>query len=84
MEQWKSHERHFLLIDSTFTKRELRQDELPINRYSGQPVAPRWSRQRLRNEVATLKLIATETSIPVSQFVRLYECEGLCHLTACL
>ncbi|KAF2741673.1 kinase-like protein [Sporormia fimetaria CBS 119925] len=79
-QQWKSSERHYTLTSSTFTKRELRQDELPTSIYTGQVVEPRWSRERLRNEAATLQFIASQTTIPVPQFLGLYEADGLLYL----
>ncbi|KAF2680390.1 hypothetical protein K458DRAFT_280346, partial [Lentithecium fluviatile CBS 122367] len=78
---WRSSERHYTLTNSTFTKRELRQDELPTSIYTGRTIEPRWSRERLRNEAATLQFIASETSIPVPQYLELYEADGLFHLT---
>lgn len=79
-QQWRSSERHYTLTSSTFTKRELRQDELPVSKRTGQKVQPRWSRERLENEAATLKFIAAKTSIPTPEFLGLYEEDSLLHL----
>ncbi|KAF1347221.1 kinase-like protein [Lizonia empirigonia] len=78
--RWKSHERQYTLTDSAFTKSELPEEELPISQATQQKVYPRWSRERLQNEAATLKFIASRTSIPVPKFLGLYEENGLLHL----
>jgi hypothetical protein len=78
--QWKSHERQYTLTDSTFIKSELPEEALPTSRATGRKVYPPWSRERLENEAATLKFIASTTSIPVPKFLDLYEENGLLHL----
>lgn len=80
VEQWKSHERQYTLTDSTFIKSELPEEALPVSRATGRKVYPPWSRERLKNEAATLKFIASTTSIPVPKFLDLYEENGLLHL----
>lgn len=80
VERWRSHERQYIRTDSTFTKSELPEEVLPIARATGQRVVPRWSRERLQNEAATLQFIASQTSIPVPKFLGLYEENGLLHL----
>lgn len=80
VERWRSHERQYTLTESTFTKSELPHDSLPISLATQERVYPRWSRERLQNEAATLKFIASKTSIPVPKFLDLYEENGLLHL----
>ncbi|KAF1994102.1 aminoglycoside phosphotransferase [Amniculicola lignicola CBS 123094] len=79
-EQWRSHERQYTLTESIFIKSELPEDALPTSRVTGRKVYPQWSRERLENEAATLKFIASTTSIPVPKFLDLYEENGLLHL----
>jgi hypothetical protein len=78
--RWESHERQYTLTDLTFTKSELPEEELPISQATQQRVYPRWSHKRLRNETATLRFIASNSSIPVPKFRGLYEENGLLHL----
>lgn len=78
--KWKSSERHYTLTETSFTKRELQQIELPTNNKTGSVVTPRWSRERLRNEEAALRYIASNTSIPVPEVLGLFEDNGLLHL----
>ncbi|KAF2241386.1 hypothetical protein BU26DRAFT_525217 [Trematosphaeria pertusa] len=78
--QWRSHERQYTLTKSTFIKSELPEDALPTSQVTGRKVYPQWSRERLENEAATLKFIASTTSIPVPRFLELYEENGLLHL----
>jgi len=80
MPQWESQERRYTLTDSTFIKSELPEDALPIAQATSETVYPRWSRERLANEAATLKFIASRTTIPVPKFLDLYEENGLLHL----
>jgi serine/threonine protein kinase len=75
-----SHERQFTLTETTFIKSELSEEALPTCRATGQRVYPLWSRERLQNEAATLKFIASTTTIPVPKFLDLYEENGLLHL----
>ncbi|KAF1992913.1 hypothetical protein P154DRAFT_625791 [Amniculicola lignicola CBS 123094] len=77
---WKSHERQYTLTDSTFIKSELPEEALPISHATGRKVYPPWSRERLQNEAATLKFIASMTTIPVPKFLALYEVNGLLQL----
>ncbi|KAF2812280.1 uncharacterized protein BDZ99DRAFT_461013 [Mytilinidion resinicola] len=77
---WHSSERHYILSNSTFTKRELREEELPRSLYTGEPVWPRHSQERLQNKAATLQSIAANTKIPVPQFENIYMKDGLLHL----
>jgi hypothetical protein len=81
VQSWKSHERHYTLTCKTFTKSELRQDELQWSILTGSTIQPRWSRQRLQNEAKTLQFIASNTAIPVPKVIGLYEDKhGLLHL----
>ena len=80
MEQWKSHERQYTLTNSTFIKSELPTELLPTSQATGKKVRLPWSRERLKNEAATLQYIASKTTIPVPKFLDLYEENGLLHL----
>lgn len=71
-------ERCLIIYSKTVVKRELRENELtripPVDVFY-----PYWRKERLRNEAATLKLIASKTSIPVPR-CQLYTRDGLLHL----
>ncbi|KAF2864752.1 kinase-like domain-containing protein [Massariosphaeria phaeospora] len=79
---WHLHssERHYILTENIFTKRELQRNEFPTNIKTGLVVTPRWSRERLQNEAAALQYITSETSIPVPQFIDLFDHNGVLHL----
>ncbi|KAK7177332.1 hypothetical protein PSPO01_16620 [Paraphaeosphaeria sporulosa] len=79
-ERWKSSERQYILTDSTFTKGELTQEQLPLSLATGKRVQPRWSRERLQNEASTLDFISTTTDIPVPKCLGLFEENGLLYL----
>lgn len=50
----------------------------------GKPIIIPYARERLRDEAATLKFIAQNTTIPVPRFIDLYEENGLLHLKTSL
>lgn len=78
--QWKTVERHYTLTDTTFTKRQLREDELVYSVITKKPIRARYDRERLQNEAAALQYITSNTSIPVPKFRRLYNQDGVLHL----
>ncbi|OAA56650.1 aminoglycoside phosphotransferase [Niveomyces insectorum RCEF 264] len=78
VETWKSFERAITVEEDRVIKRELADDEL-LRRANGAVVRPFWGAERLRNEAATLQLIAARTTIPVPR-CRLYVHNGLVHL----
>ncbi|OAR01165.1 hypothetical protein LLEC1_07033 [Akanthomyces lecanii] len=69
---------HWLIIGpSTVTTRELRPNEYLLQ--DGNPIAPYWFAERLRNEVAVADFLRAKTTIPVPPS-RLYTDGGLLHL----
>lgn len=75
LETW---ERRVIVREHSVVKRELDECDL-IRLPNGKILYPFWPRERLRNEAATLKFIASETTIPVPD-CRLYTKDGLLHL----
>lgn len=67
-----------IVREHSVVKRELDECDL-IRLPNGKILYPFWPRERLRNEAATLKFIASETTIPVPD-CRLYTKDGLLHL----
>lgn len=67
----------------TFIKRQNHKDEIGVDMY-GDPITIPYARERLRNEAASLKFIAQNTTIPVPKFIDLYEESGLLHLKTSL
>jgi len=57
-QSWRSHERRYILTSKTFTKSELRQEELPRYISTNERIQPRWSRERLPNEAVRLQYVA--------------------------
>lgn len=74
----KSWERAVIIKRDIVIKRELRDDEF-THRDNGDILCPFWAKERLQNEAATLKFIASNTSIPVPE-CHLYTRNGLLHL----
>lgn len=58
-------ERKYYHVDNTFIKRSLRPSEWQHSPFNGTLVIPRFSRERILNEAATLRFIADKTDIPV-------------------
>lgn len=78
---WKSHERRYTLTSNTFTKSELPQEDLQWSIVRQERIQPRWSQERLQNEAKSIQFIASNTTIPVPEFLDLHEDEdGLFHL----
>ncbi|GAB0131698.1 hypothetical protein EsDP_00000159 [Epichloe bromicola] len=66
-----------------FVKRQPHQDELGLDLY-GDPAINPYIADRLRNEAAVLQFIAKHTTIPVPQFLDLWEDNGLVYLKTAL
>ncbi|WEW56896.1 hypothetical protein PRK78_002353 [Emydomyces testavorans] len=62
----------------TVVKRHVNKSEL-VQRVDGTVLYPYWAQERLRNEAATLSVIAEKTTIPVPKY-RLYMENGVLHL----
>ncbi|KAF2174569.1 hypothetical protein K469DRAFT_707105 [Zopfia rhizophila CBS 207.26] len=75
---WKTWERCVIVDEDRVIKRELSEREL-IRRPNNDVLRPFWAKERLRNEAATIELIASKTTIPVPN-CRLYNKDGLLHL----
>lgn len=75
---WKTWERCVIIKKESVVKRELGRSDL-IRLPNGKVMYPFWARERLRNEAATLKFVASNTNIPVPD-CRLYSKDGLLHL----
>ncbi|KJZ77189.1 hypothetical protein HIM_03510 [Hirsutella minnesotensis 3608] len=66
-----------------FVKRQPHQDELGLDIY-GNPKTNPYIADRLRNEAAVLQFIAKHTTIPVPEFLDLWEDNGLLYLKTAL
>ncbi|KAM4065022.1 phosphotransferase enzyme family protein [Hirsutella rhossiliensis] len=66
-----------------FVKRQPHQDELGLDVY-GNPMINPYIADRLRNEAAALQFIAKHTTIPVPEFLDLWEDNGLVYLKTAL
>ncbi|CCE30266.1 uncharacterized protein CPUR_04114 [Claviceps purpurea 20.1] len=66
-----------------FVKRQPHTDELGLDIYGNQAVNP-YIADRLRNEAAVLQFVAKHTTIPVPEFLALWEENGLVHLKTAL
>ncbi|KAG6092973.1 hypothetical protein E4U31_006978 [Claviceps sp. LM219 group G6] len=66
-----------------FVKRQPHADELGLDRYGNPAVRP-YIADRLRNEAAVLQFVAKHTTIPVPEFLDLWEENGLVHLKTAL
>ncbi|KAF1812882.1 hypothetical protein P152DRAFT_513907 [Eremomyces bilateralis CBS 781.70] len=73
----------YYFTQHTFIKRQNHPDEIGNNIY-GDSIVVLLVPERLRNEAATLKLIAAETTIPVPTLLGIYEENGLVHLKTSL
>jgi hypothetical protein len=73
IQSWTSHERRYTLTSKIFTKSELPQEDIQWSIITKTKIQPRWSRERLPNEAKTLHFIASNTKIPVLEFISLYE-----------
>ena len=80
-QSWKGFGRRYTLTNKIFTKSELPPEELERSIITNEIVRPRWSRERLQNEARTLQFISSSTTIPVPEFLDLFEDKyGLLHL----
>ena len=80
MDGWSTCDRDYSYDNKIFTKRELRIDEWhksPNGEYFRLP----WSKERLYNEHAALKLIAEKTTIPAPKVLKFEEVNGIASLT---
>ncbi|KAK3903233.1 kinase-like domain-containing protein [Staphylotrichum tortipilum] len=75
---WRTWERCVVIKKHSIVKSERRADEFP-RLPSGKILRPWWAQERLRNEAATLKSVAANTTIPVPD-CQLYTRDGLLHL----
>ncbi|KAG5996685.1 hypothetical protein E4U52_006024 [Claviceps spartinae] len=66
-----------------FVKRQPHTDELGLDGY-GNPAVNPYIADRLRNEAAVLQFVAKHTTIPVPEFLDLWEENGLVHLKTAL
>ncbi|KAG6148720.1 hypothetical protein E4U37_007338 [Claviceps purpurea] len=66
-----------------FVKRQPHTDELGLDIY-GNPAVNPYIADRLRNEAAVLQFVAKHTTIPVPEFLALWEENGLVHLKTAL
>ncbi|KAG6114796.1 hypothetical protein E4U14_001216 [Claviceps sp. LM454 group G7] len=66
-----------------FVKRQPHADELGLDGYGNPAVIP-YIADRLRNEAAVLQFVAKHTTIPVPEFLDLWEENGLVHLKTAL
>jgi serine/threonine protein kinase len=77
-DMWRTWERCVIVTKRSVVKSERSASEL-LRLPNGKIVYPWWAQERLRNEAATLKFIASNTKIPVPD-CRLYSRDGLLHL----
>ena len=77
-DMWRTWERCVIVRKHSVVKSERSTSELP-RLPNGKILYPWWAQERLRNEAATLKFIASNTTIPVPD-CRLYSRDGLLHL----
>ncbi|KAM5436619.1 hypothetical protein McanMca71_001737 [Microsporum canis] len=66
-------ERKYYRVGQTWVKRSLRPSEWQINPYAGTLVVPRFGKERIRNEAASMKFIAENTDIPVPKLYCCFE-----------
>jgi serine/threonine protein kinase len=58
-------ERKYYKVGQTWVKRSLRPTEWQTNPFTGTLVIPRFGKERLRNEAASMAFIAEHTNIPI-------------------
>ncbi|KAI9668713.1 MAG: hypothetical protein M1817_005197 [Caeruleum heppii] len=78
--RYSTLEWEYIFTPTTYTKRERRDDERPLN-IRGKKIQTWLLRDRLRNEHATLQFLAEKSSIPVANVVDFSECNGSLQLT---
>jgi serine/threonine protein kinase len=66
-------ERKYYRVGQTWVKRSLRPTEWQVNPFTGTIVIPRFGRERLLNEAASMKFIAEHTNIPVPKLYCCFE-----------
>ncbi|KAL1845357.1 hypothetical protein VTK73DRAFT_626 [Phialemonium thermophilum] len=73
-------ERKYYHADGAFIKRSLRPDEWQTNPVDGTLVIPRFGNERVRNEAAAMRFVASETSIPLPRLYGCFEDGGAVYL----
>lgn len=73
-------ERKYYKVDQTFVKRSLRPSEWQINPIAGTLMVPRFGKERIRNEAASMKFIRDNTDIPVPKLHCFFEDDQAAYL----
>ncbi|PGH16260.1 hypothetical protein AJ80_05283 [Polytolypa hystricis UAMH7299] len=66
-------ERKYYKVGQTFIKRSLRPSEWQTNHYTGSLFVPRFGKERIQNEAASIKFIAKNTNILVPELYCCFE-----------
>lgn len=66
-------ERKYLHVGNSFVKRSLRPSEWQLNPVHGNVCVPRFGKERLLNEAASMQFIAENTDIPVPKLLSCFE-----------